>query len=196
VLAAARSAIAAREKQRHRWRRLTCRSAWLPFRRAPVAQRKSSGLLSRRSEVRILPGASARNRRPREAARWSGRGGAIRRRRCGPSLDRGMTGAAAGCRLDLCRTSRVEARPGGPPSRPGGRALESRHSQATRPQRVACLRAAAGGSEPTARHSRSRILAAPIRCRGAVAVAQLVEPRVVVPVVAGSNPVRHPAPAP
>src|SRR3990172_6959483 len=27
---------------------------------------------------------------------------------------------------------------------------------------------------------------------GAVAVAQLVEPRVVVPVVAGSNPVRHP----
>ena len=29
--------------------------------------------------------------------------------------------------------------------------------------------------------------------RAAVAVAQLVEPRVVVPVVAGSNPVRHPS---
>ena len=31
-----------------------------------------------------------------------------------------------------------------------------------------------------------------LSCRGAVAVAQLVEPRVVVPVVAGSSPVRHP----
>jgi hypothetical protein len=28
--------------------------------------------------------------------------------------------------------------------------------------------------------------------RSAVAVAQLVEPRVVVPVVVGSNPIRHP----
>src|SRR5207253_1042435 len=33
-----------------------------------------------------------------------------------------------------------------------------------------------------------------LRCRGSVAVAQLVELRVVVPVAAGSSPVRHPQP--
>src|SRR5215468_8351183 len=34
-----------------------------------------------------------------------------------------------------------------------------------------------------------------LRCAGSVAVAQLVELRVVVPVAAGSSPVRHPCPS-
>ena len=56
----------------------------------------------------------------------------------------------------------------------------------------------AEGRHATARpargcRARGSALVTPLRlCRFAVAVAQLVEPRVVVPVVAGSSPVRHP----
>ena len=60
---------------------------------------------------------------------------------------------------------------------------------------------APGGIEPPRVDSKSTALSTELRgpaamhgilCRRVVAVAQLVEPRVVIPVVAGSSPVRHP----
>ena len=60
---------------------------------------------------------------------------------------------------------------------------------------------APGGIEPPRVDSKSTALSTELRgrarlhgilCERVVAVAQLVEPRVVIPVVAGSSPVRHP----
>ena len=59
---------------------------------------------------------------------------------------------------------------------------------------------APGGIEPPRVDSKSTALSTELRgrarlhgilCERVVAVAQLVEPRVVIPVVAGSSPVRH-----
>ena len=77
----------------------------------------------------------------------------------------------------------------------------ARRARSARPPRATSRSAYAVCRAPASSFSRRRHPAPPSRpgergdrlsCMRAVAVAQLVEPRVVVPVVAGSSPVRHP----
>ena len=81
----------------------------------------------------------------------------------------------------------LERRASARPARPPRATSRSACAACRAPTSSFSRRRHSGASEPPGRAKGDRL-----SCMRAVAVAQLVEPRVVVPVVAGSSPVRHP----
>ena len=134
------------------------------------------------------------SRRSRRSAR-SGRGPQVRprarrRRRRARATSAATPSTARGTRRrrrPRPRSCRPRAAPSPRSARPPRATSRSACAVCRAPTSSFSRRRHPGASEPPGRAKGDRL-----SCMRAVAVAQLVEPRVVVPVVAGSSPVRHP----